>query len=269
MAMSFGQTFIKEAQGDHTGTIIMLHGLGDTGEGWVDIMASELPPAGIKVICPTAPTIPVTLNGGMPMPAWFDIPNVAELFTKIDWDRVNASVAHVKELIDAEIAAGIPSERIVMGGFSMGGCLAMRVCWALDVKLAGCLCLSTFVGPAPEKVSDASKGLKMLFCHGQADPLVPAMMGKMGFSSMEGLGMKAEWKEYPGLGHSTDPTELRDIKGWLATTLPAAPKEKPTAEAVQKMSVKQLKSFIQECGADHSKCVEKSELVALAMECLK
>ena len=80
-----------------------------------------------KVVCPTAPTRPVRLNMGMSMPAWFDLPPMGpEMLTSIDWEGVASSTRQVHAILEREIAAGVPSDKIIVGGFSQGGCLALR-----------------------------------------------------------------------------------------------------------------------------------------------
>merc|ERR1712210_429122 len=66
------EVVVVPARGKHTGTVIFLHGLGDTGHGWASSLA-EIRSDNMRVVCPTAPTIPVTLNSGARMPAWFDL----------------------------------------------------------------------------------------------------------------------------------------------------------------------------------------------------
>ena len=55
---------VVSPSGKHTATLIFLHGLGDTGHGWASTLA-EVRQSHVKIVCPTANTIPVTLNSGM------------------------------------------------------------------------------------------------------------------------------------------------------------------------------------------------------------
>lgn len=101
----------------HTASMIFLHGLGDTGHGWAGVL-NTLRPDHLKVICPTAPTIPITVNFGLRMPAWFDIESLTNLEEESDLDGLKASAELVYGHIDMELRAGIPGKRIIVGGFS-------------------------------------------------------------------------------------------------------------------------------------------------------
>ncbi|VDK45608.1 unnamed protein product [Anisakis simplex] len=135
---------IVPAKGKHTATIIFLHGLGDTGHGWSSVFAEEIPIEHVKSICPTAPMIPVTLNMGMRMPSWFDLYGLTP-DTQEDEDGINQSTKLIHSMIDEEIRSGTPSDRIIVGGFSMGGALALYAGLTYDKPLAGILGLSSFL----------------------------------------------------------------------------------------------------------------------------
>ena len=127
----------------HTATVIFLHGLGDSGHGWAP-QISNIKPSGVKLICPSANKMAVTLNAGVMMPAWFDLkslnPNGPE-----DEAGVKAAAAYVNSLIQAEIEAGIPSERIIIGGFSQGGALGLYTALTSPHRLAGVIGLSCWI----------------------------------------------------------------------------------------------------------------------------
>ena len=111
--------------GATTAVCIFLHGLGDTGHGWADV-ASSMPFEGVKWIFPTAPTIPITLNGGMRMTGWYDINDLSIDNIKDDRAQTLASTEYVQGLIKAEIDGGVNADRIVVGGFSQGGVIALQ-----------------------------------------------------------------------------------------------------------------------------------------------
>jgi len=58
-----GNPVVVSASGRHTATLIFLHGLGDTGHGWASSLA-DVRPSHLKIVCPTAQVMPVTLNSG-------------------------------------------------------------------------------------------------------------------------------------------------------------------------------------------------------------
>ncbi|XP_023326169.1 acyl-protein thioesterase 1 [Eurytemora carolleeae] len=126
-----------------TATMIFLHGLGDTGHGWAGIL-NTLRPDHLKVICPTAPVIPITLNLGFRMPAWFDLESLDNLEQETDIEGLKKSAKTVYGLIEDEIRSGIPSNKIIIGGFSQGAVLALYSALHCEKPLAACIALSTF-----------------------------------------------------------------------------------------------------------------------------
>ncbi|KAL1450938.1 hypothetical protein WDU94_003245, partial [Cyamophila willieti] len=134
---------VIEANTKQTSSLIFLHGLGDTGHGWASSMA-ELKPPHTKVICPTADTMPVTLNGGYPMPSWFDLISL-DANSKEDEEGIKRAAQKIHSLIDKEVSSGIPSDRIVIGGFSQGGALALYSALTYPKKLAGVVALSCWL----------------------------------------------------------------------------------------------------------------------------
>ena len=139
---------VLKARAQHTATMIFLHGLGDTGHGWAGIL-NTIRPDHVKLVCPTAPSIPVTLNGGYVMPAWYDIRDIAQDRSAIreDLDGVEASTKVLEALIDME-ARELKNEsksRIIVGGFSQGGAIALNAVLRAKQNWAGCVALSTYI----------------------------------------------------------------------------------------------------------------------------
>eukprot|EP00240_Pyramimonas_obovata_P013592 CAMPEP_0118924246 /NCGR_PEP_ID=MMETSP1169-20130426/2468_1 /TAXON_ID=36882 /ORGANISM="Pyramimonas obovata, Strain CCMP722" /LENGTH=251 /DNA_ID=CAMNT_0006865339 /DNA_START=576 /DNA_END=1331 /DNA_ORIENTATION=- len=163
----------------------------------------------MRLVCPTAPKQPVTLMLGPETftkscnTAWFDwTPSLGpEDFTKIDWKGVNASVSHVQQLIELEIANGIPSENIFVGGFSQGGTVALRAAMKYEKKLGGVIMLSSFVGPVDDlqqaKIPTANAKVPVFWGHCEIDSTVPIRLGRAGVDMLNGLGVPVEWKSYP------------------------------------------------------------------------
>ncbi|CAH0546431.1 unnamed protein product [Brassicogethes aeneus] len=167
------------ASAKHTATLIFLHGLGDTGQGWASAMGAIRQPH-VKVICPTAPTMPVTLNAGFRMPSWFDLKTLDESGPEDD-DGIRSATKQIHGLIENEIKAGIAANRIVLGGFSQGGALALYSALCFPQKLAGVVALSCWL-PLRKSFPGAMKTsneLSVLQCHGDCDPVVPYKWGQM------------------------------------------------------------------------------------------
>ncbi|CAB1349533.1 unnamed protein product [Coregonus sp. 'balchen'] len=193
-----------------TAAVIFLHGLGDTGHGWAEAFAGIRTPH-VKYICPHAPIKPVTLNMGMSMPSWFDI---IGLQTDAEEDEAGIKQAseNIKALIDQEVKNGIPSHRIVLGGFSqkLGGVVALS-CW-LPLR-------NSF---PQASANSANKEMHVLQCHGEADPLVPVMFGCLTVEKLKTLCNPSNitFKTYPRMPHSACPEEIMDIKQFIEKQLP-------------------------------------------------
>jgi len=202
--------------GKHSATLIFLHGLGDTGDGWLS-MLSEICPSHIKIICPNAPVTPVSLNFGMAMPSWFDIKSLS-FDAEEDEKGIVASSDRLKGIMAEEVNAGIPLDRIVVGGFSQGGAVALHTFLSHTEKMAGCVGLSTFLplnAKFQEIATAANKDTKCFLAHGNADPVVKFNYGEMTKEVMKTQYANISWNKYSGLGHSSSPSEMKDLKKFL------------------------------------------------------
>lgn len=205
-----------------TAAVIWLHGLGADGHDFEPIvpelrLPAELP---VRFVFPHAPSIPITINGGMVMPAWFDIRGM-DLDNAVDESQLSKSVAATKALIEREQARGIASDRIVLAGFSQGGSVALHTALSYPEKLAGLLAMSTFfaahgrVEPHP-----ANSDIPIHVFHGTRDPMAPEALGQQTVSLLQELGYQPEYKTYP-MAHAVCPEEIADISSWLQRELKA------------------------------------------------
>jgi phospholipase/carboxylesterase len=200
--------------------VIWLHGLGANGHDFEPIVpALRLPPAlAVRFVFPHAPTLPVTINGGMVMPAWYDIVAL-DLERRVDEVQLRASALAVGELIAREIARGIPSERIVVAGFSQGGAVGFELALTYPTRLAGLLALSTYFATRERVIPHpANAGLSIAIQHGLHDPLVPERMGKQSATVLTEWGYPVDYRTYP-MQHEVCPAQIRDIGNWLAARL--------------------------------------------------
>ena len=203
--------------------IIWLHGLGADGHDFEPIVPElRLPPElAIRFVFPHAPMMPVTINQGFVMRAWYDI-RTADIGAEPDAEGIRASTSLVREMVDAEIARGIAAERIVLAGFSQGGVIALQTGLRYPERLAGILALSTYLpladALAAEK-SDANADVPVLMAHGSADPVIPLPLAIASRARLDSLGYAVEWHEYPGLGHGVSPQEIVHIAAWIETVL--------------------------------------------------
>ncbi len=201
-----------------TASVIWLHGLGASGHDFEPIvpelqLPAELP---VRFIFPHAPQIPVTVNGGMVMPAWYDI-LAMDIDRKVDEAGVLASADAVDALIEREIARGIPSERIIIAGFSQGGAVAYQAALRHPQPLAGLLTLSTYMA-MPVTPSNANASLPVMICHGSMDPMVPEQLGQRAAATLTELGYTPQYKSYP-MEHMVCLEQIRDIGKWLTERL--------------------------------------------------
>jgi len=203
-----------------TATVILLHGLGADGNDFAPMVPEMRLPAdmAVRFVFPNAPSIPITINGGFVMPAWYDITEIA-IDRKIDTAQLIDSAEQIRRLIDREIDRGIPSNRIVLAGFSQGGAVSYQTALTYMQPLAGLLCMSTYFATKNDITpNSANKNLPILICHGSRDPMVPERMGREAQEKLVAMGYKVEYKSYP-VEHSVCPEEIADISRWLQKVL--------------------------------------------------
>jgi len=203
-----------------TATVILLHGLGANGNDFVPMVAELRLPAGLPVrfIFPNAPSIPVTINGGYVMPAWYDITEI-NIDRKIDATQLIASAEQVRLLVDREIDRGIPGDRIVIAGFSQGGAVAYQAALTYLQPVAGLLCMSTYFATRQTITpNSANRKLPIFICHGTADPMVPERMGRDALQDLTARGYPVEYKAYP-MAHEVCAAQIADISRWLQRVL--------------------------------------------------
>ena len=209
--------------GATTAVCIFLHGLGDTGHGWADV-ASSMPFEGVKWVFPTAPTIPVTLNGGMRMTGWYDINDLSIDNIKDDRDQTLASTEYVQGLIKEQVDSGVDASRVVIGGFSQGGVIALQTALRSKERLAGAVGMSTYLAlrdDFPDAMSPNAKDLPVFLAHGTADQVLQYQYGVASHEHMtEKLGMTAvSFQTYQGMGHSACQEELQQLANFIANVL--------------------------------------------------
>lgn len=210
--------------GVHSSTVIWLHGLGADGHDFEPIVPhlgvdSAL---GVRFVFPHGPQRPVTVNGGMVMRAWYDITEM-DIAAKQDSKGIRDSDALVRELVVRERKRGIPSERIVLAGFSQGGAIALHTAVRHPEPLAGILALSCYL-PLDDTVAEerhpANADTPVLMAHGTADPVVPLLLGQGSRIRLEALGYAVEWHEY-AMGHEVNLAEIQTVGRWLNRVLGA------------------------------------------------
>lgn len=201
-----------ETRPNPTAAVIWLHGLGASGHDFEPVVPElGLPDdAAVRFIFPHAPNLPVTINGGMTMPAWYDI-KAMDIDRSVDIDQLTNSAQAVGKLIDREIERGVPSENIVIAGFSQGGAVAYEIGLTYPKRLAGIVALSTYF--ATEKTvqpSEANAGIPISIYHGTRDPMVPEVLGKRSTETLKQMGYEPTYMTFP-MEHSVCLEEVQDI----------------------------------------------------------
>jgi len=195
-------------------TVILMHGLGADGHDFADVgeaYAVAAEPRKWRFVLPHAPAIPVTINQGMVMPAWYDILDMIQP-REVDWGTVAASRASVESLLAAELAP-----KVVLAGFSQGAAMALDVGLRNQERVAGILVMSGYLlesetQPCPAKTA-ADFPIGMF--HGSADPMVRLAAAEGAAATLESKGYSASLKIYPDVEHSLCEEEVRDVFAWL------------------------------------------------------
>jgi len=215
-------TVIVNATSRHTASVIFLHGLGDTGHGWSQMFQSIRQPH-IRYICPTANAIPVTLNMGMRMPSWFDVCGLS-VGSQEDETGIKSAAEQLQSLISDEEKLGVSRSRVMVGGFSQGGAVALysSLTSSADKPLAGIIALSTWLPLAksfPAAVKD-NKETPILQCHGDSDSMVSPNFGKATSQILKSINKNVQFKTYPGMDHGSCDQEITDIDEFINKCLP-------------------------------------------------
>lgn len=202
--------------------VIWLHGLGADGHDFEAIVPElKLPiELGIRFIFPHAPYRPITLNNGYVMRGWYDIANL-EFGSQEDATGIEESAAIIESLIETEISRGIPSERIILAGFSQGGAVILHTGLRYKKPLAGLMALSTYLPLADSFVTAAAalnQQYNIFMAHGLQDDIVNYQYGLKSRMLLEQAGHQIQWHDYP-MGHSVCQDEIHHIRQWIIDRL--------------------------------------------------
>ena len=205
-----------------TTAVIWLHGLGADGNDFAGLVPeldlSACPP--IRFVFPHAPSMPVTINGGYVMPAWYDIRGT-DLVSRQDDAGIRQSASAIEALIEFEASRGIPYENIVLAGFSQGCAMALHTGLRFKHRLAGIMALSGYLplaGTFAAERNPANASTPIFMAHGSMDPVVVPARGESSRDLLSSLGYPVQWHTYP-MQHSVHPREIADIAVFLARVL--------------------------------------------------
>lgn len=207
-----------------TAAVIWMHGLGADGNDFVPIVReldlTGCPPT--RFVFPHAETMPVTINNGYVMRAWYDILGM-DLVRREDEAGLRKSQKQIEQLIDREIARGIPASRIILAGFSQGCAMTLQTGLRYPHALAGLICLSGYLPLSTmlkDERSEANLHTPIFMAHGRGDPVVQISRAEASRELLQELGHPVEWHEYL-MPHSVCEEEIDDIGAWMRRVLPA------------------------------------------------
>lgn len=223
MTDSLLPSVIVEPEAPAEASILWLHGLGADGHDFEPVARMLQPalPVPVRFVLPHAPRIPVTINGGMEMRAWYDMHNLDHP-RHVDWESVRTSEAAISRLLKREREQGIPDERLFLAGFSQGGALAVRLGLQRQEPLAGLIVLSSYLlqdGGEAFPVDKKNK-IPVFMGHGTEDPIIPYALAEASRNTLRSHGCELQWQDYP-MPHSVCQEEIEDLARWLTEQLQA------------------------------------------------
>jgi phospholipase/carboxylesterase len=203
-------------------SVIWMHGLGADGYDFIDIPAQlDLPKElGVRFVFPHAPIRPVQYAGGEKMRAWFDVVSI-DRKSKEDEQGIRKSEEMIKQLISKELALGIPSEKIILAGFSQGGAIALHCGLRYPEKLAGILVLSSWLLLSKTVKAErniANQQTPILMMHGTDDPLIPISWAVNSCNYLKEIDCHATMSSY-SMQHTVCSEEVAAIGVWFRKLL--------------------------------------------------
>ncbi len=201
-------------RGEVRRSIIWLHGLGADGNDFLPILQELALPQtlGVRFLFPHAPIMPVTVNGGYQMRAWYDVVH-PDLTQAVDGAGIDGSVKAVGDLLAGETAKGIDPDNILLAGFSQGGVIALQLALRAEFPVAGVIALSTYL-PLQDKLPERSFRFPLFWGHGTFDPLIPLAAGENGRAWLQARSYPVDWHVYP-MEHGVCAQEITDIRAWI------------------------------------------------------
>jgi len=200
-------------------SVIWLHGLGADGHDFApivpELVRKEWP--ALRFVFPHAPVMPITINNGYAMRAWYDIVSLDFSKPREDAGGVRRAIAEVDALVARERDRGVPAHRILLAGFSQGGAITLAAGLRREQPFLGLVALSTYLPLAaetPAEVLSRILGRRGFMAHGTQDPVVPLAAGQRSADALRALGMEANLRRYP-MPHSVCAEEIRDLGDWM------------------------------------------------------
>jgi phospholipase/carboxylesterase len=208
-----------EPQEQAQSSVIWLHGLGANGHDFEPIVPElGIATKSVRFIFPHAPSIPVSINNGMRMPAWYDITDL-NLKRKIDQSQLEKSAEEIRKLILRENKRGVLSEKIIIAGFSQGGAVGYETALSYKSPLAGLIALSTyFPTKNTVKYSQQNQSIPVFIGHGEQDQMVLPELGIEAQNHLQDRSYSVEYHSYQ-VAHGVNLEEIKDIGIWINKVL--------------------------------------------------
>ena len=202
-----------------TASVIWLHGLGADGNDFVPVVnLLNLPQ--VRFILPHALYKKVTANNGYEMRAWYDVFGFTP-GSREDEAGIHQSQAYIESLISKEVARGIPSNRIVLAGFSQGGAVVLQTALRYNLPLGGVLALSTYLplkSSLEKEKSLLNEHIPIFMAHGTSDNVITFSTNHLSVEVLKAQHYSINFHEYP-MVHTVSAQEIDDIRAFLRSTL--------------------------------------------------
>lgn len=205
---------VLEPTDSATHSVIWLHGLGADANDFIPIVNELKLPSSIRFIFPNAPVMPVSINQGYPMPAWFDIYS-DRIINKIDTSGILNSTITIQGLMNNEVERGIAANKIILAGFSQGALIAMTAGLNYSATIGGVIALSGYLPADCLTPQNDIRHTPVFLAHGTQDHVVPFTLGETSHQLLKTNGYQVDWHAYP-MTHSVCAEEVMDISNWMA-----------------------------------------------------
>jgi phospholipase/carboxylesterase len=207
--------YIKEPAEKAQAIVIWLHGLGSNYQDMAALSDALSVKESVKHIYLQAPDRAVTINGGMRMPAWYDIQNIT-LNSREDLQGLLESQNTLEAVIDQEIQQGLSSEKIYLAGFSQGAAVALFTGIACEQRLGGVICLSGYLPCVEHLKINQQHTLPIFFGVGLYDDVVLPQWTQIGFQFLKQHQYRELILQEYNMAHAVCSEEVQDLSKWLS-----------------------------------------------------
>lgn len=201
----FGEALEKAA-----GAVILLHGRGGSADDILSL-AHELYLPQLVYLAPQA-------AGN----TWYPYSFLAPIAQNEPW--LTSAIRKVEAVVRSANQAGIPSERIVIGGFSQGACLATEFVARHPQRYAGLIAFTGgLIGPPGTELTQTGDlaGMPAFFGSGDPDPHVPWKRVQESARIFAAMGAVVTARRYPNRPHTISPEEIDLAKTLIREAFPA------------------------------------------------